>query len=465
MRILVAYSMSSTHVQTTLDYLLALKRYSSHEVSYVHATHEAVMDFDFDDFDVVLQNYCARLCFEGYVSRSYREALKRFRGLKMLAVQDEYNRTNVLKAAIRELGFHVVLTCVPQDSLEYVYPRREFPDVEFVTVLTGYVPDHLVDAGRTPAPLGRRPLVIGYRGRDIGGLYGRLAFEKYEIGRRMREICQERGIPHDIAMDDQSRIYGPAWLDFIGSCRSMLGSESGSNVFDFDGSIERTYKEMAGARSWKVGYDEFLPLVARHESEISMGQISPRAFECAAMRTPMILFRGRYSGVLTADVHYIPLEKDFSNVDEVLGRLEDLPALEAMAQTTYRDLVDSGRYGYAAFGRQLCAIIERKFDELGLVPAAGQALWARNRARRAGSFHELPTDRPLGPKELQAKFSPWLIAAVAGVLFRSPHLPWRERLRRAAGLAAQLALMRTPVWAKKLALRFPLGRYIRSRLS
>ena len=36
------------------------------------------------------------------------------------------------------------------------------------------------------------------------------------------EICTERGIPHDIAMDEQSRIYGEAWFDFLGSSRSML---------------------------------------------------------------------------------------------------------------------------------------------------------------------------------------------------------------------------------------------------
>ena len=148
LRILIAYSMVSTHVQTTLDYLWALKRYTDFDVSYVHVTHGAVMDFDINNFDVVFHNYCARLCFDGYVSQSYREAMKRFRGLKILAVQDEYDRTNVLKAAIKDLRFHVVLTCVPQDFLEYVYPRNEFPDIEFLTVLTGYVPDDLAVMSR-----------------------------------------------------------------------------------------------------------------------------------------------------------------------------------------------------------------------------------------------------------------------------------------------------------------------------
>jgi hypothetical protein len=397
LRILIAYSMVSTHVQTTLDYLLALKRYSDFDVAYVHVTHGAVMDFDINDFDVIFHNYCARLCFDGHVSQSYREAMKRFRGLKILAVQDEYDRTNVLKAAIKDLGFHVVLTCMPQDSLEYVYPRGEFPDIEFLTVLTGYVPDDLAVMSRFLIPLAERHIIVGYRGREISSRYGRLGFEKYEIGRRMREICMARGIPHDIAMDEESRIYGTAWHDFVGSCRSMLGSESGSNVFDFDGSIENLYNEMAGSRGGRVDYDEFCPFVAQRESEISMGQISPRIFECALLKTPMILFRGPYSDLIEADVHYLPLEKNFSNVEEVLARLEDIQNLQAMTERTYNDLVGSGRFGFRAYGRYLQTLIERKFDELPLAPEIGStAQEPSNGVDRDDLLNEEPTDQPLG---------------------------------------------------------------------
>ena len=47
------------------------------------------------------QNYCARLCFDGYVSEHYQNALMNFRGLKILAVQDDYDQTATLHRAIR----------------------------------------------------------------------------------------------------------------------------------------------------------------------------------------------------------------------------------------------------------------------------------------------------------------------------------------------------------------------------
>jgi hypothetical protein len=364
-RALVAYSSSSTHVQTTIDYLLGFQRHSGFSTSFVHVTHDAKIDFDLSRFDLVFHNYCSRFCFQGYVSEDYQKKLRAFRGLKILAVQDEYDRTDTLKAAIKDMGFHIVLTCVPQDSLEYVYPKSKFPGVTFITVFTGYVTDDFDNGQNPPPPLKDRPIVVGYRGRDIGGRYGRLGFDKFEIGRRMKEICDKRGVVNDIAMDEASRIYGTAWFDYLGRCRSMLGSESGSNVFDFDGSIETLYKKMMAENGGvPPSYESMLPIVAERDNAIKMGQISPRVFECAITRTPMVLFRGRYSDAIQPDEHYIALEKDFSNVEDVLRRLEDIPALEAMTERAYAHLVGSGRFSYRTFFGMIAEVAIKRMKRL-----------------------------------------------------------------------------------------------------
>jgi hypothetical protein len=350
LKFLVAYSSSSVFVQTTRDYLLAFKKYSEFEVYYINVTHVDQLDLELSEYDAVFHSYCARFAVKDYVDHRYVEQLRAYDGVKILAVQDEYDHTDLVKAAIKECSFDIVLTCVPQSSLDYVYPSHEFSGVVFLTVFTGYAPDDYLVWRPLLKPLSERPIALGYRGRDIGGRYGRLGFDKFEIGRRMKDICAERGIVHDIAVDDQSRIYGRAWFEFIGNCRVMLGSESGSNVFDFDGSIAALHTKVQAANEGSAPtYEEFLPYVADREREIEMGQISPRIFECAVMYTPMVLFRGRYSDVLEPDEHYIALEKDFSNIDEVLRRLEDFPALEQLANRAFDHLVGSGTFGYRAF--------------------------------------------------------------------------------------------------------------------
>jgi hypothetical protein len=394
LKLLVAYCNEATHVATTMEYLRSFTLHSRCLVSYLHVTNGAEIDFDLNEFDAVLNSYCARLCFDGYVSRSYREALKRFRGVRLIAVQDEYDRTGTLRQAIRDLEFDVVLTCVPPAGYEFVYPRAMFPATEFVTVLTGYVPEALKRRGRSRTPLARRPIAIGYRGRRLPAHYGRLVADKFEIGRRMREVCEARGIAHDIETSDDKRIYGDAWYAFLGNCRTTLGTESGSNVFDFDGSLAARYRRLTFTNGREPSYQEFRRYTDPLEDKIAMGQISPRVFEAAALGTPMILFAGNYSGAVVPGEHYIELHKDFDNIEEVLQQVADTAALTALADRAYDHLIASGNYDYCRFVGLVDDLIERKRAEKPI----GRR---RSPARSRGDADGPVPDRRIDPTALE----------------------------------------------------------------
>jgi hypothetical protein len=416
-RILIAYSMSSTYTSTTLDYLLALKRFSNYDVKYVHVTHNAEIDFDINKFDVIINNYCARFPFEGYVSKSYEESLHRFRGLKIIAVQDDYDRTATLHQAIRRLGFHVLLTCIQPEFWHLAYPESELPGIKIIQGLTGYMPERSPYMRVPVVPLAERRVWLAYRGRRLGAKYGRLGFEKEEIGTRMRAICEERGIPHDISVDEASRLYGHQWFEFLGSSRAMLGSESACNAFDFDGDIEQYIEEFRATHQREPIYEDMIDVLAPLERYFDVGQISPRVFECALMRTPMVLFRGRYSGAINADEHYIPLERDFSNADQVLQKLGDVELLQALAERTHERLVQSGRFGYRSLAEQLIETIEEQY------PRRINQAWIEFRAATGRPWHacvaanipstpeevrrailaEQPTDLPLQQSDFSAK--------------------------------------------------------------
>lgn len=418
-RILIAYSMSSTYTPTTLEYLLALKNFSDYEVEYIHVTHDARMDFDINQYDVLFHNYCARLCFEGYVSPHYEAAVQCFRGLKIVSVQDDYDRTATLHRAIRRLGFQVLLTCIQREFWPLAYPRAELPGLAIIQGLTGYMPERLLSREFDFPPLAERKVWVAYRGRDLGAKYGRLGFEKFDIGARIRALCESRGIAHDIAMDADSRIYGDDWFRFLGSSRTMLGSESGSNAFDFDGKLEQAIEAFRRQHGRDPGYEEFRHVLDPLEAPFDVGQISPRIFEYAVAGTPMILFRGRYSGAVEPGEHYIPLEKDFSNADEVLAAVGNLDLLAGLAARAYERLVTSGQYGYRSLARLIEDAIETQYP-LWVDPA-----WVRYRAEtarpwmprplpaepaseaeaRSIAFAEQPTSLPLGAEMLQARFA------------------------------------------------------------
>jgi hypothetical protein len=400
-RLLVAYSNSSNFVSTTAEYLESLAKHCRLEVRYVHVTNGAKLDFDLNEFDAVFQSYCVRLPVDNYVSASYIEQMKSFRGIKMLAAQDEYEHTDKLKSGMQDIGYDVFFTNAAGGLIEQLYPRREFPNTEFVTVLTGYVPEQLEARGRNPTPLSERPVHIGYRCRRLPAYFGRLGVEKFEIGRRMREICEARGVPHDIEWAEEKRLYGEAWYDFIASCRANLGSETGSNVFDFDGTLRATYEKMSAARGGPVPFEEFRVYTDPIEAKYDIAQISPRIFEAAALRTPLILFSGKYLGLISPDEHYIELEKDFSNIEFVLDRLADLDALENMADRAYDRLVGSGEFGYRRFAGLVEETVRRKAAELGvsLRPPTGRFGPTEFGVQLAGlaDFREEPTVAPRHP--------------------------------------------------------------------
>ena len=352
--ILVLYDDSATHITTVREHLEAFARHSRHHIWYATASKsyvtgiEAPCPYRLEEFDLIVIHYSIRLSLEKHISPYYAEELAACSRPKVLFIQDEYECTATARRWIRQLRIDLVYTCVPMEFIRQVYPPEELPGVRFIQNLTGYVSESLIRS-TTAVPIANRQWVIGYRGRPLGYWYGDLAREKLEIGHRMHEICQARHIPANIAWREEDRIYGPDWYQFVVNCRAMLGTESGSNVFDDDGCIRRSIEQALQEKpdlSYEEAHHRF---VAKHEGKVVMNQISPKVFEAIAHRTALVLFEGTYSGVVQPHLHFIPLQKDFSNVDEVLAKVQDDEYVGQMTERAYQDVIASGKYSYATF--------------------------------------------------------------------------------------------------------------------
>jgi hypothetical protein len=97
--------------------------------------------------------------------------------------------------------------------------------------------------------------------------------------------------------------------------------------------------------------------------------ISPRIFEAASLRTALVLHPGSYSGILEAWRHYIPLEKDFSNFDEVVRLIRDDAFLESLTEQAHADLIASRRYSFDAHTADLASTIRRKLQDSSIPTA------------------------------------------------------------------------------------------------
>jgi hypothetical protein len=405
----------SAHANAILEHIDALTTLSRHEVvTYNPRALRGSVALDLDEFDAVVVHYSLVAINDGYLAPSFRAKLRRFGGLKVQMIQDDYRWVHEFWAMFRELGITVLFTLVPEREMEAVWPSVHLPGVEKIHTLAGYVP---LDAGSQPVPpLADRPFDIVYRGRTVPYWIGRLAQEKAWIAQGVASRAEHYGLRCDVDWREGARIYGQSWTEFMSSGRATLGSESGASITDFDGSIERRVRMYQQQHPDATYDDVHRDVLAPYEGNVMMNVISPRVFEAISLRTALVLFPGEYEGIIEPDRHYIPLQKDFSNFGEVVERLRDVAALERMTDVAFEEIIRSERYSIARFVERF----DRALDEHGAPRTRGRRR-VRYRAARLERAPRLRAERAgrVGAKLLDGGVK---VALTLGLVARMPAL-------------------------------------------
>ncbi|MGI8526922.1 MAG: glycosyltransferase family protein [Pseudolabrys sp.] len=189
--------------------------------------------------------------------------------------------------------------------------------------------------------------------------------DRNRIADRFIAIGRERHLVTDIS---HQRFDRAGWVAFLNRCKGTVSSEAGSWFIERDDATvnairkyqrEHTagvaiandspvmrlgyklprwlrraalrafsaaggryeYQTNADPRHYPDIHNRFFAGKAR--PEVYGKCISSRHFEAAGTLTCQIMFRGRFNDILEADRHYLALESDFSNLDEVLRRFCD----------------------------------------------------------------------------------------------------------------------------------------------
>ena len=403
-RILLLCDDRRGHANTVLDHIDAFTRFSRHHVrTFNPKSLKRSAALDLDAFDVIVIHYSVVLSNPMYVSPNLLDKLRRFRGLKVLFIQDDYRWVNRATAAARDVGINVLFTVAPEPAAGQLYDER-LPGTRRVHTLTGYVPENLREMPLRP--LSQRTIDVSYRARDLPFWLGKLSREKALIGQRFLELAPPYHLRCDIAWREHERIYGGQWIEFVSSSRATLGTESGASIADFDGSAElavRAYLRTHPA----APFEEVQEAVLRpYEGNVVVKVISPRVFEAASLGTALVMFPGEYSGIVSRGEHYIALEKDFSNMDEVVAQLQDDDLLAAMTARAHDELIKSGRWSYASF----IADFDRVVDE--------EAHVTRGRSSSELRYRLAKVERTL------------LVPGISVRLFRGAHAAWSQIFRR-----------------------------------
>lgn len=372
--VLLIVNSASEQIGTVRDHIDALEH--GLDAHVLKADCSIAERADLSGFHAVILHYSLVISSRAYISRRLEKKLHDFDGLCILFVQDEYRWIDRTAAAIRDLSVDVVFSVVAPDTVRQVYHHPWCAGLRFEHTLTGFVSERLA---ALPVPdWQERPLDVAYRARKLSSWIGHHTLQKWQIAERFLDDAARFDLHVDISTREADRLYGQDWIDLISNAKAVLGTESGASVCDFTGEIQVAVERHL-RRHPDATYEELRDLYfADTESRITISAISPRCFEAAALRSLMIMYPGAYSGILEAGRHYVVLEPDHANMEEVVATLRDSSRSAEIIANAYQDIALSDRWTHAALAAHVDRVIR---EEAGPVVHAQRAPDAAETAR------------------------------------------------------------------------------------
>lgn len=303
------------------------------------------------------------------LDRNLRVKFKEFDGIKILAKQDEHYRSAEFPIFFDKNSFDILLTCIPDGEINKVYNDKILRNASVIHTLTGYVSEAVRNINSPPYEA--RRVDIAYRGSLQPISFGRLGYEKRQVGAQVLAHPAARNLTLDISSRWEDRLSGLDWFSFLGGAKAILGVESGSNLFDFDGSVAEQCRTFALEHSDMDPFsDDFYRIaeagiLRNFEGNVTYAQISPRHFEAAATRSVQIMFEGAYSNIFQPGKHFFPLKRDLSNFEEAVDFIKDTRRATAMVEVAYEEIILNDNYTYKNFVLTLDKEISDKIEAKG----------------------------------------------------------------------------------------------------
>jgi hypothetical protein len=344
----VIYYASRHPLRTCIaDHLYAFARDGRHRVTHLNAAIRTPADCPKDvDLVVLHTTFLAVRWNLGRFDRMVDRWLpvSRLSAPVIALPQDEFINTDGLERCLEAYGVPHVCSVAAAGQWRTIYPRLSASGVGFSRVLTGYLDRTTIDrSDRLAAERANRPrrIDVGYRAWRAEPWLGRHGRQKVEIAERFLSSIPE-DLVADISLDDADTLLEDEWLRFMLDCRWTIGVEGGASIIDRDGAIrQRTLAWQASHPH--AGFEEIeAACFPGREGSLDLRAISPRHLEACMTGIGQVLVEGDYNGLLEPERHYLPVRADYSNLPEVLDRLQDESARVEMVARARAEVVDAG---------------------------------------------------------------------------------------------------------------------------
>ena len=288
------------------------------------------------------------LCFRHF-PKKYSEILENYSFIKdsssckIALPQDEYDSSEILDDWMVDWNIDIIYSvCHEKKSSFYLKASQS---CQILPGYTTYIPDFWIDRWKDPKKHKQRSIDVSYRTHngDINRCYLRTL--KYEIADRFKRavMAAKPSLSLDISNKLSDHIPGVMWHDFLSDSKFCLATPSGSSLIDprtiFRRKVESFMRENPSASYDEVESNCFSNL----DKKDYYTAISPRNVEAALAETIQIATPGTYSGMMKPGIHYISLEENCDNIDEVFECMEDMTLVEKIGKEAKEQILSEPR--------------------------------------------------------------------------------------------------------------------------
>jgi hypothetical protein len=262
-------------------------------------------------------------------------AFQRRRGKLVMFIGNEYDILDDKISFIRSTGVDFVCSQLPLEAARYLY--QECASARILEMPHALNPERYY-----PIPQARRDTDVGF----IGDIYWPFVGDRERTD--LIEWFERNGAARGLAVDiRRQRVSREEWNVFLNGCKAIIGAESGTYYLNDRGRL------LDRARAYNLVQDRaatfedvFARFFAGQPRGISGKSISSRHFEPIGTKTCQILLEGHYNGLLKANVHYIAVKSDLSDIDLAIERFRDEPLRRRMVEETYEYAVAQHTYAH-----------------------------------------------------------------------------------------------------------------------
>jgi hypothetical protein len=287
---------------------------------------------DIRDFDLIVILHSAagdRMSILAHTAGWFQDR----RGKLAMFIGNEYDLMSEKISFARQAGVDYICTQLPIATARALYHSCSSAVVAMPHALNPHI-----YRDRPGVP---RIVDVGF----VGDLYERL------IGDRERtdivEFFARRGSDFGLRCEiRKQRMPRDAWAEFLLSCHSVIGAESGTYFLQADGQALNCAKARVRKDPRASFESVYQDCFSRTGPVLNGKAISSRHFEPIGTKTCQVLIEGSFNGILKPDVHYIAVKKDLSNIEDAIQRLKHPAHREAIADAAYEHVVSGHTYDH-----------------------------------------------------------------------------------------------------------------------